>query len=255
MENADFFKRLNTQYELDERDLTKAFDLFKDQIDADKDKLAVILHLIMLKENFFFDAGTEFSIEMNQIKGDAYNKLTYNRIRLAANSTFQMNSNLVITLLKSGKHAEIHCIYKSFHPVSTIRVNFNDASLLDSNYLNKTLRVSFADRLLLPFKCFLRNENSEALSASRFVTGLVDLPVELLLFKIILKYLNIKNIGCLMQTSKYFYDLFNADVASEKSIWLCLLRRDFGASSASAAALTSSDYKRAYFKSYKCFLI
>jgi len=265
VDGVSFLKRLKQSYEIDEIDLVTAFGIFQVQLDAnnEKDRLAVIVHLIMLKENFAYNDTTTL-LELNQTKGSVYNKLNYNLVVIDERdlSDFSMSSNLVVTLLKSGKCIEIHCKYKSFHS-EFVRVNLGDLFVkkndehlrMNFDYLNGSFRVNFVDNCVMGVKSCIKSENSELFSRTRFFSNsLVDLPVEVLLFKIVLKYLNVKNVGRLMQTSKYFYDLLNADVNTEKSIWFYLLKRDFGTAALNKAT-NLVDYKKSYFKNYKYYLI
>jgi len=265
---ATLLKRLKLNYELDEIDLVAAFEFYHSHLDvnkSDKDRLAIIIHLIMLKENF---ANERDHLELNQSVGGLYNKLNYNLILVDArqNLKFTLSSNLVVTLLKSGKFVELHCKYKMFHS-EFLKINLSELfvakkqlehAALNFDYLNKHLRVNFVDKCLMGVKSCIKNENLDICRQARyFSNGLVDLPVEILLFKIVLKYLNVKNIGRLMQTSKYFYDLLNGDVSTDKSIWFYLLRRDFGNAAAVASNNSTSlvNFKKAYFKNYKFYLI
>jgi hypothetical protein len=265
VDGVSFLKRLKQNYEFDEIDLVTAFDIFQVQLDNtnEKDRLAVIVHLIMLKENFAYN-DRAILLELTQTKGSVYNKLNYNLIVIDEKhlSNFSMSSNLVVTLLKSGKCIEIHCKYKSFHS-EFVKVNLGDLFVkkndehlrFDFDYLNRNFRINFVDKCLMGVKSCIKSENFEFFSQTRFFSNsLVDLPVEVLLFKIVLKYLNVKNVGRLMQTSKYFYDLLNADVSTEKSIWFYLLKRDFGTAAVNKAT-NFVDYKKSYFKNYKFYLI
>ena len=233
-------KRLKLNYELDEIDLVTAFNFYNTHLDAnasnDKDRLAIIIHLIMIKENFAHESGR---LELNQCVGAVYNKINYNFIwsnDCQQNLSSKLSSNLIVTLLKSGKCVEIHCIYKSFHS-EFFKVNLNELFVkkqqehvsLNFDYLNKTLRTTFVDKCLMGVKSCIKNENLEFFLQTRcFSSGLADLPVEIFIFKIVLKYLNVKHIVRLMQTSKYFHDLLNGDVSTGKSVWFYLLKRDFG---------------------------
>lgn len=232
MEENTILKEIKRKSDLDIDDIEGFFDAFKCEIENEKDKLAVMAHLIMIRENFLFLKDEMQNFYLNQVKNKNYfNKLSYNCFRSQRPSIeYIFDSNILVCVLKSGKYVDIELKYKNFNS-KFLKIDLNDFFynyLKSSNEkkmkLFKDFELKFKSSILVPFKFYLKSTNE---IFQHIVNGLSDLPVELLIFKLSLKYLDIRSISSLMQTSKHFYQMFNSDLKSSKSIWCYLIRRDF----------------------------
>lgn len=267
---SGYFKALKQNIDLEEKNVDDALEIFKPQIDTgtdgDKDRFAILIHLIMVQNDFCFSLKSaneannqtqlKESFEMNQTKGNMFNKINYNCFGIMnfknEKKLFELESNLIISILKTGKEIGVHCKYQSFNS-QFLKFNLNDyfssgktAPRVVFNF-NKRLKVEFTNKILIPLKQFLK---------PNFFIGLTDLPNELLIYRIMLKYLNIKDIMSLDLTCKYFYGILNSgDQTSDKSIWFRLLQRDFKSKFENEVLLEPSgsivDYKKMYIKFYQ----
>ena len=233
----NFFSQIKLKLEINPTDLRQLLEFFEGSISADKDKLALLIHLIMVKNHFQF--GDTY--ELNQTKDvNNFNKLNYNLIRtdnkLDTNQSVRilLCSNLIIVLLKSGRATvDIQLKYKSFL-TRFLKINL-ELSLFDSQMKLNEFERSFKDSILLPFKAhvkleilndkkFLKAENP--LSLNSFYTGLNDLPIELLIFRLVLRFLNIESIVALCKANKFVHKVLSDQITSN-SVWKFLVLRDY----------------------------
>ena len=225
---------LDKEIDLNNSIIHRGFDFFASDIDNDKDRLAILLHLILLQNGFRFSYEPNESTKfLNQKKSSLYNKLFYNQVLLKSKKIhFELKSSLIITLLKNGNMLNINLKYGLFDSVSFC-VNLKEfffmpkvfiARKSDFTEVARDFSVNFKNKVLNPLKQFIKTNENFAVSG--FYIHITDLPYEIL-FKIIIKYLDLKSIKSLMLTSKYLNDLINYQLTSKASIWNSLIQRDF----------------------------
>lgn len=215
----------------EEYSIDEAFKTYSSQIQNEKDKLAVIIDLIMLKSGF--KCGQN---DLNQTKGSQFNKLVYNQARTDFKSKefnyYQLKSNLIIILLQSGTQIDLTGKYGNF-TTGFLKINLREffyepqfyvTKKLNLNLVTKEFEIKFKDTILNPIKFYLKT--TELISETSFINGLCDLPVELIV-KLALNYLDVHSIVKLTKLNKYFYNLINSNSSSDGSIWFKLIRRDF----------------------------
>lgn len=226
---------------LDQDDLSNGFENYKNYIQSDFDRLTIIINLIMNHSGFKFEQ-TEGGI--NLTKGTFFNKLTFNKFEDSSKS-FHLENNLIITLINSGsKTIDISLKYSGFNSsfMTVILTDFFSSSL---NAKIIELTNMFKNKVLNPFKVSYKKE--------KLINGMSDLPVEIL-FKIALDYLDIKGLVSLMQTSKFFLQIFDSDRTSCSSIWYGLFRRDwdkYGSLRREWVEASSINFRNDYIKNYK----
>jgi hypothetical protein len=239
-----FLNKLKLKINFDRKDFDEANkDFFANDVADAKDKVAVLVHLIMVQQNFIFlvsDQCQDPTSRIEQIKSDLYNKISYNAVRLkASDQIIKLDSNILITILKSGNNLDIHLKYKEFNSVF-LKVNLGDLFLLNQNL--ETFQVRFKDDLLNPLKLYLRTSAENI----NLINGLVDLPFEIV-YKLCTTYLNVKTIMALSRSCRQINRLIFSDLKSSNSIWNKLIKRDFGIKLIlNDASLPNSNYYQEY---------
>lgn len=231
----------------------EAFRRYASAIDTEKDKLAVVIHLIMTRSGFKYSADEE--CDFKQTRGAQFNKIFYDQIRSDFKSRevsyYRLKSNLIVILLQSGNSVDISVKYLTFMS-SFLKLNLNEffnepkfyiAKKLNLNSVSKQFEIKFKDALLNPVKFFLKS--TELTSELNFINGLCDLPVELIV-RLTLTYLDIHSIVKLTKLNKNLYNLINSNVSSTSSVWFKLIRRDFNRD----FNLTDVDFRVHYIKLY-----
>ena len=202
---------------LEKADIERGFTFYTQQITNDFDRLTILIHLIMLQAGFKCHYENQNSIEqyLKLTKGSIYNKLEYNEIN--KEKSLQLANTLIITLIKSGKcHCDLNLKYNKFIS-KFLKINI-DSVISNIERTINTFTNEFKDTVLNPFKLSIKEP--------KLINGITDLPVELLT-RIAVKYLNIRQVVALMQTSKYFLNLLDADRSSCNSLWFLLFKRDW----------------------------
>ncbi len=231
-----------------------------------KDKLAVLIHFIMIKNHFRF--GQNY--EINQSRDEKfYNKLMYNQFSIE--NTIDQTKNLSLEFL-DGKFLTINLLKTS---ETTLDIQFKwskfttqflkVAGFVDSWFENekklKEFELNFRQKCLVPFKIHLKNEICSGANwihvnrvenLASFHVNLIDLPNELLVFKLIASYLNIKSIVSFDLSCKFVHNLLNNDTKSPDSVWKLLLERDFKNRIGKLAQQSDIDYKKKYIEFFKC---
>lgn len=217
-------RKLNLEIDLKNEHVQELFELFE-RTGADvtgKDRLAVLVHYFTVKNSIVNRDG----LQPNELKDDRFfNKLYYDTIR-AGNETLPLDGRVLVCVLKSGKYCDIELKYKNFAS-NFLKVNLDELeSLKQREKFVKLFERDFTDRCLIPLKHELVREKPDLKQrlGANFLVSLWDLPNELLVYKLILKYLNIKSIVALGLTCKHFYELVND---SRSPVWERLVRRDF----------------------------
>ena len=246
-----FLRMLRSQLSLSVDDVEQAAQAFfprNELMSSDherRDRVALLLHLVMLQQNFVFataghDSARCLLLDMSQTSGSIYTKLAYNaiadaRLRSASNST-PLVANVIVTLLQSGaRHLDIHIKHANFISV-TLKCNMDQlfaqaTTQLDANMFAK-LQLEFKDTALNPLKFHLRTLLGNDTSVA--IRGLVDMPVEIV-FKLCASYLNIGSIVRLGSACKCLRQIVYAGVYggddgqnnNSGSLWRCLLARDY----------------------------
>ena len=238
--------------------IDKSLDKYSNEINNDKDKLAIIIHLIMLQSGLRY-IENEFDI-LKQTKGSQFNKLYYNQTKIDFKSKdadyYQLKNNLIIVILQSGGNVDINAKYADYSS-SFIKQSLKEffyepqfyvTKKLNLNQVTEKFEIDFKNKILNPFKFYLKqNElNTNFLLNNNYINGLIELPIELV-FNLALNYLDINSIVALNRTNKYFYNLFNSDTLTESSLWLKLIKRDFKKESTNLTSNYRSQYVKLYF--------
>jgi hypothetical protein len=224
---------------------------FLNEINNNKDKVCFMIHLIMMQHNFcYYEANTERNTYqgINQVKSDLFNKITYNSIDLKTNCII-LNSNLLITILKSGNNLDIHLKYKTFNSkFLTVKLHelFQPINVNSREKYLETFQIDFKDVILNPFKNYLRlNENIF------MINGLIDLPFEIL-FKLCTNYLNVRSIVSLASSCIHFNKVLFSNLTKSETIWNKLIYRDFKIKlMLNDSSLLSTNYLEEYKKYYR----
>ncbi len=215
---------------------------YSNEIENEKDQIAVFIHLIMLRAGFdSYDSGAQISDKscIKQTKGSLYNKLFYKRTKIDFKSkeqlTYDLKSSLIVLLLQSGSNVEITAKYEKFQS-GFIKIHLKEFFYEPHFYVKKRtcldtaiaqLETDFLNNVLNPFRFFIKYNELESLDLdSNYINGLRELPVELVL-RLAVNYLDMNTIVALFSTSKYFNRLFNSDLNTDSSVWLRLIKRDF----------------------------
>ncbi|RNA26993.1 F-box only 7 [Brachionus plicatilis] len=212
------------------------------EIDSNKQKLAYLIHLILLRENFCFlnDNGQKMDAKISNDE-IYFTKLYYNHYQYK--ETFINLDNVLITLLKSGRFVDMNLKNKNFSS-KFLKLNLDDFFADLSLDKIQNLELNFKNEVLIPFKIYLKSNFD-----LNIITGLSDLPIELII-EISLKYLDIRSIVKLSQTCRYFRKLLDSD--GKIPFWQKLIARDFK----QLIPLNTTDQsllgsKREYIKLYK----
>ncbi len=207
-----FLKHIKQNLYLVEDDLKLGLTLFSAHTQTDFDRLAIILHLIMIQARFIPVNSDDF---ISITKENFHIKLSYNQIEpIHSNKSEQLKNNLIIILVKtSSTKAVVTLKHEKFLS------SFLDLELKIDNLDLKQVTNDFKSKVLNPFKFAFRDH--------KLINGLSDLPVELQ-FRLVNKYLDIRSFTRLIQTSRYFNDLFNSTPNNScESVWFHLFRRDW----------------------------
>jgi hypothetical protein len=216
-------EKILKKLELNEDDFARVFQLFENAL-THKDRLSALTHYLMLKNGLSWSR----SVKMEQKKDDNnFNILNYNTIGRLPEAA-SLSSNVTLSLLQSGK-TRINLQLK-FGQFKTVFLAVELNSKISWNTYFENFKIEFLNKLLLPFKFHLKSnlqcelELREYLSKNDpsqvFPVGLLDLPNELLVYKIILKYLNYKSICALGATCKHLNRAVD-------ELWKLLLKRDY----------------------------
>ena len=234
----------------DFEDAYKTF--YANDVNDNKDKICLLIHLIMMQQNFsYYDPKSKKNTnhEINQIKSDLYNKITYNSIS-SNTDLIHLNSNILITILKSGNNVDIHLKFKNYN-TKFLSVKLNEMFQMQSNAEIKDksfdkFQLDFKDSILNPFKHYLRLNEDIFL-----INGLIDLPYEII-FKLCTNYLNIKSILCLASSCCYLNKILFSNLTKSDSIWNKLIYRDFKVKlTLNDATLLNNNYLKEYKKYYR----
>lgn len=214
-----FLKTIKLKLFLDQSDIDQGLDIYRDYIKDDFDRLAVLIHLVMLQSDFkHIKAETvdpNADLYINMTVGRSFNKLSYNQVQ---EHTLE-NKNLILTFIRSGaSHADLNLKCGTFNS-TFLKINLDMMPKLSDAKTIVSLTNDFKDCLLNPFKYSLKSQ-------IKLINGLVDLPVELF-YKLAVTYLNIRSVVALMRTSRHFMSLLNADQTSCNSLWFLLFKRDW----------------------------
>lgn len=252
----DFFRIAKLSLEIGQTEVNRLFELFGDECGTNKDKLALIVHLIMIKNHFKYSGD---NLAISQRKDDTYyNKISYNvfqrenKLDPRKSIKITLESSLVITLLKStSTRVEIQLKFKHFL-TEFIRVDIDDEFFESRNRLRR-FQNDFQSKILIPGKLNIKNQllqGTESISQvdmpnnlNSFYTNLPDLPVEILVYRLAARYLNVRAVCVLSMLNRQSYLLFNGDLTSTESIWRTLIKRDFKDFDLSQF---SGDYRKKY---------
>ncbi|CAF0704547.1 unnamed protein product [Brachionus calyciflorus] len=196
-----------------------------EQIQTNKDKLSFLIHLLISRERFSFKQNQnepQVDYNLHKIQKDEiyFTKIFYNHFQ-NDQIEYLFDSNIIITLLKSGRFIEIQLKYKNYLS-NFYKINL-DEMFLDLNTKKlKLFELNFKNVILIPFKFYLKS----MFDINTGITGLTDLPIELIIH-LSLKYLDIKSIVSLSQTCRYFCKLLNPDLDRTIPFWEKLIMRDF----------------------------
>ena len=236
--------------------LNEKFKIYSNDIENDKDKLAVLLHLIML------DSGFTNTNNFKQIKRDQFNKIFYNQTKVnlkqqGQSIVYSLKHDLILILIQSGSTIDLNKKYATFSSAfmklnlkhSFYQPPFYVTKQTDLTEIKNNLEIEFKDKILNPFKFYLKSiEFDKCLNENyNYINGILDLPIELII-KLALVYLDINSIVCLFSTNCYLYKLFNLDQMSDSSIWLKLIKRDFKTCVLNTS--TNVNYRNKYVKLY-----
>ncbi len=237
---TEFLKKIKLNLSLDENDLNIGFNLYSAYIESEFDRLSIFLHLIMVQTCFISNNSQDF---INITKENIHTKLTYDKVEpIQSNKTLQLKSNIILVLLKTSNTKAVvslkHEKYLSPFLVLEIKTDKLDIRQVVNDFKSKVIN---------PLKYAFKNQ--------KLINGLTDLPIELQ-FKLVLNYLDIESFTRLIQTSRYFYDLFNSTPSnSRESVWFHLFKRDWDkhGSLKKEWVTTNSgiDFRNDYIKKYK----
>jgi hypothetical protein len=239
--------------------LNEKFKIYSNEIETDKDKLAILLHLIMLDSGF-----TNTNNVIKQIKRNQFNKIYYNQTKVnlkqqGQSIVYSLKHDLILILLQSGSTIDLNMKYDTFSS-AFMKLNLKHIFYQPQFYVSKqtdlteiknNLEIEFKNKILNPFKFYLKSiELDKCLSENyNYINGILDLPIELII-KLALVYLDINSIVCLFSTNCYLYKLFNSDQMSDSSIWLKLIKRDFKTCVLNTSTTNNVNYRNKYVKLY-----
>jgi hypothetical protein len=248
-----FLKRIKLEIHFEWADFEYALENFYfNDINDNKDKICLLIHLIMIQQSFNTIIEENTYRGINQSKSEFYNKITYNSINFKDNY-IKLTSNILITVLKSGNTVDIHLKYKTYNTkFLTLKLNeFFQTSSLTEEIREKMLikfQIDFKDIILNPFKHYLRSNEDGNIS---LINGLIDLPLEII-FKICTNYLSVKSIVSLASTCNYLNKILFSNLTKSETIWNKLIYRDFKIKlTINDATLTNTNYLQEYKKYHR----
>lgn len=262
----DFFQSAKLNLEIDKNEVRRLFELFDcDATNNNKDKLALVVHLIMIKSHF---KSSHNSLAITQSKDDSYyNKMSYtvfekeNRQDPCKSIKISLAASIVISLLKStSSRVEIQLKYKHFLS-QFLRVDLDD-ELFESSRRLQQFQTQFQNVILIPAKLNIKASllhgggGSESIAQvvdnpnnlDSFCIDLTDLPVEILVYRLAARYLNARGVCAMSMLNRQSYLLFNGNPTSTESIWRTLIQRDFKECDLSEF---SGDYRKKYAEQVK----
>jgi hypothetical protein len=250
------FERLQRIDKCNSNDVNELFKLFIDQISNEKDKLAIIIHSIMITSRFgnlrddqVDEKRTTPTFKIEQTRNKHFNRIKYNFVYNDRNVPLRLPSVICVNLLKSGRNLDINAKIDKYNS-PFLKVNLTEffseppyffRQREDISTASNEFAVNFKNEVLNPLRFHLR-ERYAAEGLGSFIIGLVDLPVEIV-HRIALNYLSVKSILALARSCTYFWRIL---CLGNDSVWPKLIKRDFKSYSVDESLSYSSQYKRFY---------
>jgi hypothetical protein len=206
----EYFNYLKYKLDLDDNDISIAFEKYNSLIDCNNDRFVILIHLIMLQNGFMYtssDCATSIFLTKHKYFSQLnYNFYKFNKIEIK----FETNIKIIINFMSNINRLTIQAFFKNYSTLNIFYVNKKQidsclASTESENKCNEELRsliIEFKNLILNPLKLYFYETYNRGLLIGK---SIIYLPNEILLK--IVKYLDIKSIVNLSRMCKLFRSL------------------------------------------------